>query len=66
MSTEAKSTTVAAEIRESQGKGHARRLRAAGRVPAVVYSRHATPLAISVDPKALREASWASRASTRS
>jgi len=48
--------TVEAEIREGHGKGPARRLRAAGRVPAVVYSRNATPLAISVDPKALREA----------
>jgi large subunit ribosomal protein L25 len=56
MSTQVSPHTVAAEVREAQGKGPARRLRAAGRVPAVVYSRHGSPLAISVDPKALREA----------
>ncbi len=50
------SPTLQAEVREGQGKGPARRLRATGRVPAIVYSRHGAPLSISVDPKALREA----------
>jgi large subunit ribosomal protein L25 len=56
MSEQANPQSVEAEIREGQGKGSARRLRAAGRLPAVVYSRHGSPLSISVDPKALREA----------
>jgi large subunit ribosomal protein L25 len=46
--------TVAAKRREGTGKGPARRLREAGLVPAIVYSRHGEPISISVDPKALR------------
>ena len=45
---------LAAETREARGKNHARRLRRAGRVPAVVYggdTRDGRPIA--VDPKEL-------------
>lgn len=43
--------------RDGSGKGPARRLRAAGRVPAVIYGHGvATPLSVSLDPKALDEA----------
>ena len=46
--------TIQAEKRETHGKNEARRLRAAGRIPAVVYGAEkgkATPIA--VDPKVL-------------
>jgi large subunit ribosomal protein L25 len=36
---------------ESRGKNEARRLRASGRVPAVMYGAKKQPLAVSVDPK---------------
>ncbi len=40
--------------REGRGKGAARRLRAAGRVPAVIYGHGVDePVAVSLDPKAL-------------
>jgi large subunit ribosomal protein L25 len=43
--------------REGSGKGFARRLRAQGLVPAVVYGKHLkTPAQIAVDPKAMRAA----------
>jgi len=38
---------------ESRGKNEARRLRAAGRVPAVVYGAKKSTLAVSVDPKVI-------------
>lgn len=44
------------EIREKCGKGVARKLRAAGKVPAVVYGKKIDAQAIVVDPKALEEA----------
>ncbi len=46
-------TTLAVEPRSERGKGPARRLRAKGLVPGVVYSRHREPLAVSLDPKKL-------------
>ncbi|QAT83895.1 50S ribosomal protein L25 [Corallococcus coralloides] len=50
-------STLEAQAREGSGKGIARRLRAAGQVPAVVYGKHLkAPLHISVDPKAIRTA----------
>ncbi|RKH37026.1 50S ribosomal protein L25/general stress protein Ctc [Corallococcus sicarius] len=50
-------STLEAKAREGSGKGAARRLRAQGQVPAVVYGKHLTkPLHISVDPKAIRTA----------
>lgn len=44
------------EIREKNGKGVARKLRAAGRLPAVVYGKTLEPTAIVVDPKELEAA----------
>jgi large subunit ribosomal protein L25 len=44
---------LVAEARDATGKGVARRLRAAGRIPAVVYGRGVASKAISIDPSAL-------------
>jgi large subunit ribosomal protein L25 len=38
-----------AEVRQDQGKGASRRLRHAGRVPAILYGGKADPLAVSLD-----------------
>lgn len=46
-----KNITVAAEHRETRGKNAARRLRMAGRIPAVVYGAGGESAAITVDPK---------------
>ncbi len=49
--------TLAARLREGAGKGSARRLRAEGLVPAVVYGRHLeTPVHIAVDPIEVKKA----------
>jgi len=45
---------LVAELRDATGKGVARKLRAAGRIPAVLYGKGAESKAISVDPKALQ------------
>jgi large subunit ribosomal protein L25 len=42
------------EIRSSVGKGVARKLRAAGRIPGVVYGRSTAAVPVLLDPKALR------------
>ena len=44
------------EIRDAAGKGVARKLRAAGRIPGVLYGRTTPALSVSLDPKALRRA----------
>ena len=44
------------EIREKSGKGVARKLRAAGRLPAVVYGKTLESTSIIVDPKELEAA----------
>ncbi|PLX96560.1 MAG: 50S ribosomal protein L25 [Desulfuromonas sp.] len=44
------------EIREKSGKGVARKLRAAGKLPAVVYGANMEPQTIAVEPKALEQA----------
>lgn len=44
-------TTIKAETRQSRGKNEARRLRASGLAPAVVYGTGSDPIALSVDPK---------------
>ncbi len=44
---------LVAEARDATGKGVARRLRAAGRIPAVVYGRGVESKVISIDPSAL-------------
>jgi large subunit ribosomal protein L25 len=47
-------STLQAEKRESRGKNEARRLRASGRIPAVVYgAEKGKAVEISVDPKVL-------------
>ena len=49
--------TLAARLRDDAGKGSARRLRAQGLVPAVVYGRHLdTPVHIAVDPIEVKKA----------
>jgi large subunit ribosomal protein L25 len=47
------SATLEATTRETRGKNEARRLRAAGRIPAVLYGGADGALPISVDPKVL-------------
>ena len=49
-------TKLQAEVRASRGKGPARRLRAEGKVPAVVYGPGVEPTALSVSPKELEKA----------
>lgn len=44
---------LAAEIRENTGKGVARKLRASGRIPAVLYGKGKQTASLSVDPEAL-------------
>jgi large subunit ribosomal protein L25 len=44
------------EIRDAAGKGVARKLRAAGRIPGVLYGRSTATVSVSLDPKALRRA----------
>lgn len=46
-----KEITVAAEARQSRGKNEARRLRASGLMPAVVYGPGSEPEAVAVNPK---------------
>ena len=43
--------TITAEPRDTRGKNEARRLRARGMAPAVVYGPGTDPIAVSVDPK---------------
>ncbi len=45
--------TLEATLRESRGKNEARRLRVAGKIPAVLYGGADGAVALSVDPKAL-------------
>jgi len=49
-------TQMKIETRISTGKGISRRLRAAGRIPGVVYGRGMEPVPVSVEPKALNTA----------
>lgn len=49
-------TQMKIEARTSTGKGVSRRLRAAGRIPGIVYGRGMEPVAISLEPKALNAA----------
>ena len=44
---------LAAEFRDGQGKGASRRLRHAGRVPAILYGGHAEPRAITLNHQKL-------------
>jgi len=49
-------TQMKIETRSSTGKGISRKLRAAGRIPGIVYGRGMEPVAISLEPKALSAA----------
>jgi large subunit ribosomal protein L25 len=48
-----KDITIAAELRDSRGKNEARRLRAKGAMPAILYGEPGSPLAVAVNPKEL-------------
>jgi len=48
-----KDITIAAQSRDTRGKNEARRLRARGLTPAVVYGAGADPVAVAVDPKGI-------------
>jgi large subunit ribosomal protein L25 len=49
-------TTIAAEFRQDVGKGASRRLRHAGKVPAVIYGGHRDPVALTLQQAALLHA----------
>ncbi len=49
-------TQMKIETRSSTGKGISRRLRAAGRIPGIVYGRGQEPVPVSLDPKELSAA----------
>ena len=49
-------TTLQAEVRDSRGKGPARRLRAEGKVPAVFYGPRVEPTPLTLSPKELTKA----------
>ncbi|HEY8378469.1 MAG TPA: hypothetical protein VIK91_18365, partial [Nannocystis sp.] len=44
------------QVRHGTGKGAAHKLRAAGKIPGVVYGRGGEHLSIAIDPNALRKA----------
>jgi large subunit ribosomal protein L25 len=46
-------TTLDAVVRETRGKNEARRLRVAGKIPAVIYGGGQEPQAVAVSPKEL-------------
>jgi large subunit ribosomal protein L25 len=46
-----KDIVVAAEVRTSRGKNEARRTRAAGKIPAVIYGAFQDPVAVAVSPR---------------
>ena len=50
-----KDITVTTEPREKRGKNEARRLRARGLSPAIVYGPGFDPVAVAVDPKAVNQ-----------
>jgi large subunit ribosomal protein L25 len=52
----ADTTTITAEIREDVGKGASRRLRHAGKVPAVIYGGHSDPVSLTVQQEELQRA----------
>lgn len=49
-------TQMKIETRTTTGKGISRKLRAAGRIPGVVYGRGMEPVPVSIEPKALATA----------
>lgn len=55
-------TALVVEIREATGKGVARKLRSAGRVPAVVYGRGKPTVPVSLNPRELERVLQSSQA----
>ena len=51
----AEQLAVAAKARRERGKNAARRLRAAGQIPAVVYGSGSEALSLAVDPRQIQE-----------
>ena len=49
-------TTLQAEVRDTRGKGPARRLRASGKVPGVFYGPGVQPTPLTLSPKELEKA----------
>ena len=49
-------TTLSGTVRKAGGKGEARRLRVAGKIPAVIYGRTTAPVAVAIDPVELKKA----------
>ncbi len=49
-------TTLQAEVRDSRGKGPARRLRAEGKIPGVFYGPGVQPTPLTLSPKELTQA----------
>jgi large subunit ribosomal protein L25 len=50
-----KDITVAAEVRSTRGKNEARRTRAAGQIPAVVYGAFQDPVSVAVSPREIQK-----------
>jgi large subunit ribosomal protein L25 len=48
-------TALVVEVREGSGKGAARKLRAGGRVPAILYGQGKASLSLQIDPRALEK-----------
>lgn len=46
-------STIPVEVREHAGKGVARKLRAVGRIPAVLYGQGHDPVSLTLEPRAL-------------
>lgn len=57
-------TALVVETREGTGKGVARRLRAAGRIPAILYGQGKPSIALAIDPRALDKVLKAGGANT--
>ena len=49
------SATLSASVRDSSGKGTARKLRSSGRVPAVIYGHGRDPQTLSIDTRELEK-----------
>jgi large subunit ribosomal protein L25 len=49
-------TALVVQAREATGKGAARKLRAAGRIPAILYGRGRESVALALDPRTLEQA----------
>jgi large subunit ribosomal protein L25 len=57
-------TALVVEVREGTGKGAVRKLRAGGRVPAILYGQGKQSLAVTVDPRSLEKVLKAGGANT--